>query len=106
MVTEEFDMIPECFCGGGRMKLLCVGPEATHVGRYFYKCPTDAKHFESFLLCDDYHSTHGDGKQPAYVKRQSYRPNKQMWASEAVKKKASRPVVIVGFAAAVVWKLG
>lgn len=88
-VTEEFDMIPECLCGGGRMKLLCAGEGAIHVGRYYYKFPDDAQHSRSFLWCDDYHSRNGDGKLPDFVKNQLYRPNKQVCSGEVLKKKRS-----------------
>lgn len=85
--SEELDMIPECNCGRGKMKLFCAGKEATHAGRYYYKCPLNAKHSRSFLWCDEYHSRNGDAKQPSYVLNQLYRPMKPVYSSDAVKNK-------------------
>lgn len=75
--TTATDVIPECVCGMGKMKLLCAGKDAQHTGRWFYKCPIDANHSGSFFWCDDYHSRHGDGKLPDYVLNQTWRPEKK-----------------------------
>ncbi|KAL1540575.1 hypothetical protein AAHA92_24910 [Salvia divinorum] len=51
---------PDCVCGRGKMELHCAGRSAMNAGRYYYKCPINAKHSGSFKWCDEYHR---DGRQ-------------------------------------------
>ncbi|KAL8517835.1 hypothetical protein ACS0TY_009227 [Phlomoides rotata] len=46
---------PMCLCLRGQMKLLQAGPERPNVGRFFYKCPDDIVHKNSFIWCDVFH---------------------------------------------------
>ncbi|KAL1568695.1 protein ANTAGONIST OF LIKE HETEROCHROMATIN PROTEIN 1-like [Salvia divinorum] len=33
--TEDSELIPDCICGRGKMRLFCAGKEAKHSGRFF-----------------------------------------------------------------------
>ncbi|KAL1563322.1 hypothetical protein AAHA92_05804 [Salvia divinorum] len=59
------------------MELRCAGKSAMNAGRYYYKCPANAKHPGSFMWSDEYHvksafrvSTpeHGKGNQTHVVR--------------------------------------
>ncbi|KAL1535062.1 hypothetical protein AAHA92_31162 [Salvia divinorum] len=84
--TDDGDLIPECACGKGNMRLFCAGKDATHSGRYFYKCPANAKHPNSFLWCDEYHRDKG-WRTPTFVLNQCYQPTKKDEAVDSGKKK-------------------
>ncbi|KAL1567733.1 protein ANTAGONIST OF LIKE HETEROCHROMATIN PROTEIN 1-like [Salvia divinorum] len=89
--TDDGEFIPACACGRGKMRLLCAGKDATHSGRYFYKCSANAKHANFFLWCDEYHSGKGSGRIPTFVLNQCYRPTNNDESDVLAKKKMSSP---------------
>ncbi|KAL1544820.1 hypothetical protein AAHA92_00386 [Salvia divinorum] len=48
---------PQCRCGQGKMVVRCGGKFANHPGRYYYKCPLNAKHAQSFIWCDEFQAS-------------------------------------------------
>lgn len=53
--VDEFNAIPNCVCGNGRMLRKIVGSRSIHPGRAYYKCPVNGNHKVRFHLCDEYH---------------------------------------------------
>lgn len=66
MVSQGTYVIPDCICGYGKMQVKCTGPKSNHMGRYYYKCPTND------VICGRLNDLVGN--IPDYVLNQTYKP--------------------------------
>lgn len=71
----EYNLIPICPCGKGKLLIKPAGPTAKHVGRIYYKCPVSCGYWK---WCDDYHQEAASEIIPKYVLNQVYKPKARL----------------------------
>ncbi|KAL8498317.1 hypothetical protein ACS0TY_021585 [Phlomoides rotata] len=61
---------PMCWCDAGPMSIREVGTEKNK-GRFFYRCPRNLSHHNSFIWCDIWHQNDPPNMLPPFLKNQT-----------------------------------
>ncbi|KAL1562980.1 hypothetical protein AAHA92_05492 [Salvia divinorum] len=79
---------PHCRCGNEKMIVRCGGKFANHPGRFYYKCPVNGKHTQSFIWCDEYQNNSSTSDVQDFLRQPHYNigPGAKLHASTTSEK--------------------